>query len=110
MQVCVDDLRAPAAAVAEPAATARHIVSATDCKKGLEMMAQTPAPLPAAQPLTHELRFASLFHPGRGVVVPCSESGRVDLDRLTERLRLAYLGARAMVGREYAYPTVQRAH
>ena len=42
--------------------------------------------------------------------MPCSESGKVDLDRLTERLRVAYLGARAMVGREYAHPTVQRAH
>lgn len=74
------------------------------------MSAQSSAPLLGTQVLTHEMRFASLFHPGRGVVVPCSESGNVDLDRLTERLRLAYLGARAMVGREYAYPTVQRAH
>ncbi len=74
------------------------------------MNAQSSAPLLGTPVLTHEMRFASLFHPGRGVVVPCSESGNVDLDRLTERLRLAYLGARAMVGREYAYPTVERAH
>ncbi len=57
---------------------------------------------------THELRFTSLHHPGRGVVVPCDESGRVDLDALSDRLRAAYLGARAMVGRDYLYPTVQR--
>lgn len=74
------------------------------------MNAQSLDPSTAAHAQTHELRFASLFHPGRGVVVPCSESGNVDLDRLTERLRLAYLGARAMIGREYGYPTVRRSH
>lgn len=74
------------------------------------MNAKSAFASPAVQASTHELRFDSLYHPGRGVVVPCSESGKVDLDRLTERLRVAYLGARAMVGREYAFPTVQRAH
>ena len=39
--------------------------------------------------------------------MPCDEAGHVDLDSLGERLRMAYLGARAMVGREYACPTVQ---
>ncbi len=58
----------------------------------------------------HELRFTSLHHPGRCVAVPCDAAGRVDLDGLNERLRNAYLGARAMIGREYLYPTVQRAH
>ena len=103
-------MHAPGAAVTEPVALARQTAPWQAVKKGNEMNAQTPAPSPAAQALTHELRFASLFHPGRGVVVPCSESGNVDLDRLTERLRVAYLGARAMVGRKYAHPTVQRAH
>lgn len=64
----------------------------------------------AAAPRAYELRFVSLFHPGRAVAVPCDESGQVDMDTLTERLRLAYFGARAMVGREYAFPTVQRLH
>ncbi|MDH5338703.1 MAG: hypothetical protein OEW22_02920 [Rubrivivax sp.] len=59
---------------------------------------------------SHELRFASLYQPGRGVVVPCDATGRVDLDALSERLLNAYLGARAMVGREYAFPVVQRTH
>jgi hypothetical protein len=58
----------------------------------------------------HELRFVSLHHPGRGVAVPCDEHGQVDLTSLTERLRIAYFGARAMVGRDYAFPTVQLAH
>jgi hypothetical protein len=65
---------------------------------------------PAAAPCSHELRFASLYHSGRGVVVPCDAAGKVDMDALPERLRNAYLGARAMVGREYLFPTVQRAH
>ena len=59
---------------------------------------------------SHELLFSSLFHPGRGVAIPCDPTGAVNLDALTERLRNAYLGARAMLGREYAYPVVVRAH
>lgn len=59
---------------------------------------------------THELRFVSLFHAGRGVSIPCDASGAVNLDALSERMRLAYLGARAMVGRDYNYPTVERLH
>ena len=65
---------------------------------------------PAMPALSHELRFDSLFHPGRGVAVPCDATGQVDMDRLTERLRNAYLGARAMVGREYACPRVLPVH
>lgn len=65
---------------------------------------------PATPALSHELRFDSLFHPGRGVAVPCDATGQVDMDQLTERLRNAYLGARAMVGREYACPRVLPVH
>jgi len=60
--------------------------------------------------VAHELLFASLYHPGRGIAVPCDADGHVDLNRLSERLRNTYLGARALVGREYAHPTVQRTH
>lgn len=59
---------------------------------------------------SHELRFASLHHPGRGVTVPCDASGKVDLDALPQRLLNTYLGARAMLGRDFAYPVVQRTH
>jgi hypothetical protein len=74
------------------------------------MKSSTFAALASAGSQSHELRFASLYVPGRGISVPCDESGRVDLDSLTERLRAVYFGARAMVGREYAFPTVQRVH
>lgn len=59
---------------------------------------------------THELRFVSLFQPGRAVSVPCDASGHVPLDDLPERLRNAYLGARALVGKEYAFPAVELKH
>ena len=71
---------------------------------------QTHTQAGASTGRTHELRFDSLYRPGHGVVVPCDPTGKVDLDALTERLKNAYLGARAMIGREYAYPTVQRVH
>lgn len=58
----------------------------------------------------HQLLFASLFHPGRGISVPCDAHGEVHMDDLSERLKNAYLGARALVGREYALPIVEPMH
>jgi hypothetical protein len=55
-----------------------------------------------------ELRFESLFHPGRALAFPCDERGRVELDALSEPARCNYLYARALVGREYAMPAVVR--
>ncbi len=74
------------------------------------MKTQTDAQSTATPPGSHELRFASAYQPGRGIAVPCDERGEVDLNALSERLRTAYLGARALVGREYLCPTVQRVH
>lgn len=68
------------------------------------------APAERQDAISHELWFDSLFHPGRAVSVPCDANGHVELDQLSDRLRNAYLGARAMVGREYAYPTVRVVH
>jgi hypothetical protein len=59
---------------------------------------------PAASPF--ELRFESLFNPGRALAFPCDERGRVEMDGLTERARRNYLYARAVVGREFATPAV----
>ncbi len=53
-----------------------------------------------------ELRFQSLFDPGRGFAFPCDPKGLVDLDQLSDRARNNYLFARAMVGRELAVPAV----
>lgn len=56
--------------------------------------------------LRFEIRFESLFNHGRGLVFPCDEGGRVDIDSLSERGRSNYFFARAMLGREYATPRV----
>lgn len=56
----------------------------------------------------HCLRFASLFNPGIAILVPCDARGQVDLDGLSDKLRTAYLGARALVGRDYSYPVMAR--
>ena len=61
----------------------------------------------AGEACSHLLRFASLYEPGRALAVPCNEAGVVDMDSLTQRLRITCLGARALVGRECACPTVQ---
>lgn len=53
-----------------------------------------------------ELRFESLFNPGRGLAFPCDQHGAVELDTLSERARKNYFYARAVVGREFATPAV----
>lgn len=54
----------------------------------------------------YELRFDSLFNPGRALSFPCDAQGCVELDGLGERARSNYLFARAVVGREFATPQV----
>ena len=71
------------------------------------MISPIPLATTASVICSHLLRFTSLHDRGRGVSVPCDAAGNVDMDSLTDRLRNAYLGARAMVGREYSFPTVQ---
>jgi hypothetical protein len=53
-----------------------------------------------------QLRFQSLFDPGRGFAFPCDQEGHVDMDNMSERARNNYLYARAMIGREVANPAV----
>lgn len=52
------------------------------------------------------IRFESLFHEGRALSFPCDREGHVDLDALTDKARGNYLFARAMVGREFATPSI----
>jgi hypothetical protein len=54
-----------------------------------------------------EIRFNDLFQCGRWLSFPCDERGRVDIDALSQHARTNYLFARAMVGREYAVPSVR---
>lgn len=57
-------------------------------------------------PPCFQVRFASLYAPGRAMAFPCDDKGRVDLDALTDRARDNYLFARAMVGRDFSPPCV----
>jgi hypothetical protein len=66
-------------------------------------MAQTAS---MSLPTEFEVHFRSLFRRGFELIFPCDREGRVDLDALSERARLNYLFARAMVGREYEGPSV----
>lgn len=54
---------------------------------------------------SHEIRYRSLFR-GPSLCFPCDERGAVELDALSDRARENYLYARAVVGLEYAYPSV----
>ena len=54
----------------------------------------------------YQLRFHSLFKPGRGYTFPCDQAGHVDLDGMSERERNSYLYARALIGRELSMPAV----
>ncbi len=56
----------------------------------------------------YELRFESLFHAGRALAFPCDAHGGVRLDSLSEKALQNYLFARAVVGRDYASPTIRR--
>ena len=58
---------------------------------------------------SYEIRFQSLFNEGRALSFPCDEKGQVVMDSLSDRARENYLYARAVIGREYAYPLVREA-
>ena len=60
----------------------------------------------AAGPAHYEIRFRSLFDPGRSLAFPCDSEGHVDFETFSARARINYLYARAMVGREYDLPRV----
>ncbi len=56
---------------------------------------------------SYEIRFQSLFNEGRALSFPCDAEGHVVLDSLSDRARDNYLYARAVVGREYAFPCIR---
>lgn len=64
-----------------------------------------PESVPEA--ISYEIRFRSLFREGRALSFPCDSQGHVDLDALSATALGNYLFARAMVGREFASPTVR---
>ena len=64
--------------------------------------------MPTAVGAHFEIRFRSLFDPGRSLAFPCDSEGHVELEAFSERARVNYLYARAMVGREFELPCVAR--
>ena len=54
-----------------------------------------------------ELRFQSLFDESRGYAFPCDAGGHVDIDALSDTLRLNYLYARTLIGRDFRCPAVR---
>jgi len=54
-----------------------------------------------------ELRFRPLFADRRAFCFPCDAAGHVDMDALSERARINYFYARAMMGVELAWPDVR---
>lgn len=76
---------------------------------GSVMDSHTLIPLTKANACSHLLRFTSLHDRGRAIAVPCDKAGNVDIDSLTQRLRITYLGARTLIGREYSCPVVEAA-
>lgn len=57
----------------------------------------------------HALLFRSLFREGRGLAFPCDPQGQVNLDALSRTALNNYLYARAVMGREFAWPSVEAA-
>ncbi len=55
----------------------------------------------------YELRFRSLFDDGKALTFPCNARGEVDMDGLSQRARDNYLFARALIGRQFAWPDVR---
>jgi len=64
------------------------------------------APTPLQEGPGYQLRFQSLFDEGRAYAFPCDALGHVDMDALSDRARQNYLYARAVIGREFAFPAV----
>lgn len=60
-----------------------------------------------AEPASFVLLFRSLFQSGQAFAFACDLHGHVDMDGMSERTRNNYLYARAMIGREVAFPSVQ---
>ena len=69
-------------------------------------MTQRISPLSAHRPARVELRFAHRRNDRESLAFPCDAAGRVDLDALDERRRNEYLFARALMGRDYAFPVL----
>lgn len=58
---------------------------------------------------SHQILYHPLATAGRALSFPCDAAGRVNLDDLSNRARENYLFARAVVGRDFAFPVITEA-
>ncbi len=72
-----------------------------------EDSAMHAAPNSSTAPAAFELRFPSLSGTGRALSFPCDASGSVQMDSLSASALNNYLLARALMGRDYGWPSVQ---
>jgi len=63
------------------------------------------APWPTAAPIA-QLQFVPRTAGLRLLAFPCSPGGQVEIDGLSAQDRIDYLFARALRGRDYAFPVV----
>jgi len=70
------------------------------------MNGSTCTSIDSASPRVFELCFQPLAPTRRGYAFMCDAAGNVDLDGLGRHAFANYLLARALVGRDYAYPVV----
>jgi hypothetical protein len=54
----------------------------------------------------YEIRYQSLFDPGRCLAFPCDAAGRVDPQTLSPRALRNFRVATALVGRDFSTPMV----
>lgn len=64
--------------------------------------------LPELEQAGYELHFESLDGGANACAFPCDARGQVDMDRLGDSALNHYLYARAVIGREYRFPSVRR--
>ncbi|OUM00892.1 hypothetical protein [Variovorax sp. JS1663] len=55
----------------------------------------------------YELRFHALFEGRRNYAFPCDALGHVDMDALSDKARINYLYARAVMGIDLTSPEVR---
>jgi hypothetical protein len=76
-------------------------------RASLQNAVRATAPNHVAAVCPFQLHFQSLFRAGRDLAFPCDENGQVNLDGMSARIRNNYFYARAMLGREFAWPSVR---
>ena len=52
------------------------------------------------------LIFSSVYDPGHRFAFPCNKEGEVNLNEITESMKLSYYYCKTLVGREFTHPEI----